>query len=183
MRIALACLALLARCLRLSDSGHGARAVARTSISAVHAQDGGQQAVPVAFADSSLVSAAACRHRDSGWTQTSIVHYMAGGQPAGDTLCSVAPGPSTGSNSPLRRGSSRRRTRARSRRRASISRRRPRPCSATRSSPDSRPARPPADRDRMTPPRCRSRTPGASARCSSTVSGASRTSSPPHRAA
>jgi hypothetical protein len=41
--------------------------------------------LPVAFADSSLVSGTLVVN-DSGWTQTTIVLYKAGGNPNGDTL-------------------------------------------------------------------------------------------------
>jgi hypothetical protein len=43
------------------------------------------KALPVAFADSSLVSGTLAV-TDSGWTQTTIVLYKVGGNPNGDTL-------------------------------------------------------------------------------------------------
>jgi hypothetical protein len=59
--------------------------------------------VPAAFADSSLVSGTLVV-TDSGWTQTTIVLYKAGGNPNGDTLSVSGSWLVTGSNVTLFEG-------------------------------------------------------------------------------
>lgn len=61
--------------------------------------------LPVAFTDSSLVSGSLVV-TDSGWTQTTIVLYKAGGNPNGDTLSVSGSWQVTGSNVTLYEGAS-----------------------------------------------------------------------------
>ena len=61
--------------------------------------------LPVAFADSSLVSGTLVV-TDSGWTQSTIVLYKAGGNPNGDTLAVSGSWEVTGSNVTLFEGAS-----------------------------------------------------------------------------
>ena len=61
--------------------------------------------LPAAFADSSLVSGTLVV-TDSGWAQTTIVLYKAGGNPNGDTLSVSGSWEVTGSNVTLFEGAS-----------------------------------------------------------------------------
>ena len=87
MRAVLVCLALisLAGC-GSSDSGTGPGGGGGANIAGSYTlKTVDNKALPVAFTDSSLVSGQLAV-TDSGWTQTTIVKYALGGNPAGDTL-------------------------------------------------------------------------------------------------
>jgi len=83
MRRSLLALALftLAACDNSSDStGPGSSLNGTYTLSKVDNKD-----LPVAFADSSLLSGQLVM-TDSGWTQVSVVQYVAGGSAGGDSL-------------------------------------------------------------------------------------------------
>jgi hypothetical protein len=84
MRASLLSLALLtlAACGNSSDSGTGPGSSLNGTYE-LKSVDG--KALPVAFADSSLVSGRLTM-TDSGWSQISVVLYKAGGSATGDTL-------------------------------------------------------------------------------------------------
>jgi hypothetical protein len=107
MRIALACLALasLAAC-GSSDTGTGLGGGDSSPIVGSYTlKTADSKPLPVAFADSSLVSGTLVV-TDSGWTQTTIVNYVAGGNPAGDTLSLSGSWAVVGSNVTLYEGAS-----------------------------------------------------------------------------
>ena len=84
MRARLLALALLAlaACDNSSDTGTGPG----SSLNGIYElKTVDNKALPVAFADSSLVSGRLTM-TDSGWSQISVVLYAAGGSPSGDTL-------------------------------------------------------------------------------------------------
>jgi hypothetical protein len=87
MRAVLVCLSLfsLAGC-GSSDSGTGPGGGGGAAIAGLYTlKTVDTKTLPVAFTDSSLVSGQLVV-TDSGWTQTTIVLYAVGGNPAGDTL-------------------------------------------------------------------------------------------------
>jgi len=107
MRIALVCLALaaLAAC-GSSDTGTGPGGGDSAPIVGsytLNTADG--KPLPVAFTDSSLVSGTLVV-TDSGWAQTTIVKYVAGGNPAGDTLSLSGSWAVVGANVTLYEGAS-----------------------------------------------------------------------------
>ena len=107
MRIAVACLALasLAAC-GSSDTGTGPGGGENSPIVGSYTlKTADNKPLPVAFTDSSLVSGTLVV-TDSGWTQTTIVQYVAGGNPAGDTLSLSGSWAVVGSNVTLYEGAS-----------------------------------------------------------------------------
>ncbi len=107
MRIALACLALaaLAAC-GSSDTGTGPGGGDSAPIVGSYTlKTADSKPLPVAFTDSSLVSGTLVV-TDSGWVQTTIVNYVTGGNPAGDTLSLSGSWAVVGSNVTLYEGAS-----------------------------------------------------------------------------
>jgi hypothetical protein len=96
MRASLLSLALLtlAACGNSSDSGTGPGSSLNGTYE-LKSVDG--KALPVAFADSSLVSGRLTM-TDSGWSQISVVLYKAGGSATGDTLKLAGFWAATGTN-------------------------------------------------------------------------------------
>jgi hypothetical protein len=99
MRAALVCLALfsLAGC-DSSDSGTGPGGGGGANIAGSYTlKTVDNKVLPVTFTDSSFVSGLLAV-TDSGWTQTTIVKYAVGGNPAGDTLVLGGSWQTSGSN-------------------------------------------------------------------------------------
>ena len=82
MRRPLLALALFTLAACDSDSGTGPGPSLNGTYTLVRVDN---KVLPVAFADSSLLSGRLVM-TDSGWSQVSVVQYVAGGTPGGDTL-------------------------------------------------------------------------------------------------
>jgi hypothetical protein len=93
MRAVLVCLALFS--LAACDSSTGPSGASISGTYTLKTVD--DKPLPAAFTDSSFISGQLVV-TDSGWAQTTVVQYVAGGNPAGDTLTQAGAWETSGSN-------------------------------------------------------------------------------------